>query len=214
MKTLSYRVLYILFELSFFLFIVFAIGFTFIEGRDLINSDQIADYKIGAFDSNVILKHEEDISIGQSPLEKANVETHGWYLNFSSRNTNVKIFMFLLVVAQFIYVFFILFVLRRFVLSLKANSVFTMENVKRLRIVGLLILFVIPFQQVLKFIERLWLDDYLALELPAKLIRHFGYIRVIDSELWTWITSGLLILVIAEVFRQGIIMKEEQDLTI
>ncbi len=212
MKTLSYRVLYILSELSFFLFIVFAIGFTFIEGRDLINSDHAADYIVGAFDSNVI--HKEEISIGQSPLEKADVENYGWYLNFSSRNTNVKIFMFLLVGAKIIYIFFILFVLRRFVLSLKVNSVFTIDNVKRLRIVGILILFISPFQLVLKFIERLWLDNYLALELPAKLIRHFGYIRGIDSELWTWMISGLLILVIAEVFRQGLIMKEEQDLTI
>ena len=178
------------------------------------STNQMAHYTIGAFDSNVILQQKEEISVGQSLLEKAYVENRGWHLNFTSRNTSVKIFMFLLVGAQFIYIFFILFVLRKFVLSLKVNSVFTIENVKRLRIVGMLLLLITPFQLVLKFIVRLWLENYLRLEFPTKLIRKLGYSIGIDSELWTWMISGLLILVIAEVFRQGIIMKEEQDLTI
>ena len=84
----------------------------------------------------------------------------------------------------------------------------------RLRIVGILILLIGPLHLVLRNIVRLWVTEYLSVEFPSTAIHKIGFGFSFEGGFWTWVLFGLLILVIAEVFRQGLRLKEEQDLTI
>ncbi len=105
-------------------------------------------------------------------------------------------------------VIYVLWQLRRLLKTLRGGRPFDRENARRVRNIGLAVLLGNTLVQG-------WY--YLASTLALKHIQQQGITMAprIDWELFVPVTFlGLVILVVAEFFRQGTVMAEEQSLTI
>ncbi len=100
----------------------------------------------------------------------------------------------------------ILYQLRKFFDTLVAGSPFVSENARRLRLIGLVIVAVEIFRVLLVFGQSLYLRAHIAtigISLRNDPRPHLGVLFL-----------GLVMLVIAEVFRRGTELHEEQQLTV
>lgn len=97
-----------------------------------------------------------------------------------------------------------LWLLRAIVKS--ANNPFIFENVKRLRILGLILIVSSIFQKI-----NGW---YLSWSIRNEY--QFSGVELEDSQDFNWILllAGLFVMIIAQVFDHGLKLKAEQDLTI
>jgi hypothetical protein len=100
--------------------------------------------------------------------------------------------------------------IRRMFQSVEQGEVFSGKNVRRVRIIGWLFI----ASAILRLITTGWLKHRM-----ADLVMHhvpLGGMTVesTTSGDWLGLTTGLVILGLAEVFRQGLILKEESTLTI
>ena len=82
-----------------------------------------------------------------------------------------------------------------------------------------MIVLVDPLKWILSFLSKMWINANFQFPFGSKSLGqyvgyHFGYTAGSLGYLFNSILFGLLILVIAEVFRQGLKMREEQELTI
>ncbi len=83
---------------------------------------------------------------------------------------------------------------------------FVMENVKRIRIIGLIYLIAPQINNLIMYLSGLMLKDYVRVENGTA----FPFFYADYNSLFI----GLVILLLAEAFRKGAAMKAEQDLTI
>jgi hypothetical protein len=101
---------------------------------------------------------------------------------------------------------FILYMLRRMLSSLRGGSPFIRVNGKRLRWIGAAVIGLGLAKAAFTIPANLFLTA--RLDIPGI---HPKYLVGIDGE---YILIGLLILVLAEIFRVGAEMREEQELTV
>ncbi|MFT6872373.1 MAG: hypothetical protein ACJAVN_001379 [Roseivirga sp.] len=94
--------------------------------------------------------------------------------------------------------------------SVKLGSPFINQNVKRIRTIGLILITMELFLTVGKVVLNSLLEGSVAFENRLS----SAHINIGTEILDNWFFIGLMILVIAEVFKQGIAMKQEQELTI
>ena len=100
--------------------------------------------------------------------------------------------------------------IRRMFQSVEAGEVFSEKNVRRVRAIGWLFI----ASSILRLITTGWLKHRM-----ADLVMHHVPLGGMSVESttsgdWLGLTTGLVILGLAEVFRQGLILKEESTLTI
>lgn len=100
----------------------------------------------------------------------------------------------------------ITYLLRKIFDSLAQNKPFLMENTRRLRQIALLIILLSPFNLAKEVFTNWYVKHNFILE-GSGIRTHV----VIDLQT---IFIGLVILIIAEIFRIGTQLKEEQDLTV
>lgn len=107
--------------------------------------------------------------------------------------------------------FYVLVLLGRLIRTAKKNNFFNYQNVKRLRIIGVIILVSQMFNWLTAYVKGWFFDNYLV----STDITHTMSISLSLPDLFSSpIVIGLLILIISEAFAHGLKLKEEQELTI
>ncbi len=126
----------------------------------------------------------------------------------NGRNLRVLSYFFLLIALSIIYS--IIHQLLGLVRSIIKEKPFIRENVKRIRFIGLLLIGVEVF---LLIIDKIifWLSKGL---IVLEDLSYRSSISLGTDLLNNWIFVGVMILIIAQVFKSGIELKEEQELTI
>ena len=104
----------------------------------------------------------------------------------------------------------IVHLLHKFVQSVKIGSPFNLENVRRIRVLGIML---IVLELLIYMGSKIvgWMSNNL-LELNDISFRKSFHMDL--DFLGNWVFVGLMILVIAEVLKKGVEMQEEQELTI
>lgn len=104
------------------------------------------------------------------------------------------------------YSFFIFFQLRRVIKSLTSTDPFSDKNIGILYSIGILVIIVPILKYAIEYIELSWIE---------KLYDFPGYSISSDISFQVSLFGlGILILGITEIFRQGILIKKEHELTI
>jgi hypothetical protein len=222
MKTISYKFLYWLFESIFFLSIGVKIIMLVIEFQHIVDDGYDSNYNIGLIRTDYLVEpNPEKIAIHAKStlLTSPYLVTDQWTINFNSKEKSIKSALVMASIVKLFYLYLILFILRRFVLSLKSETPFTQKNVWRLQTIGFLILIIPLLELIGSFIAKNWIFSHFYLQtktysIPYEVGYSIGYNLAKSGLVSPWILTGLLILVIAEVFRQGVKIKQEQDLTI
>ncbi len=103
---------------------------------------------------------------------------------------------------------YILFLIRKIVMTVYNGNPFVRENAKRMRIVAIVIVFA-PL--LLDILSRFAVSSLLqGRSFPGLVLTYRGF----GEQNYTLIPFGLLLFVISEVFRIGVTLKEESDLTV
>jgi hypothetical protein len=108
----------------------------------------------------------------------------------------------------------ILFYLRKFIKSLSEGNPFVAENARRLQIIGWLSIGSAIFTVINNLVTHFIIIDAVAIK---GIVLHTNWIALIADGFGSAILHlfyGFIVIVIAEVFRLGSIIKEEQDLTV
>jgi hypothetical protein len=221
-KTFSYSVFHWFFEITFYLFILMAVIVIGVEISRWAQNDHVASYSVGSIlPDNVKDASAEKIEIKPRTKQVSNsyLTTSKWILNFKASDRSVKGYMAMMAIIKIGYIFIIFYTLRKFVLSLKNKEAFTVHNVQRLRILGLLLLLIEPLNWMGRYFSKKWISAHFIFDLPEESTAHgigykVGYAIGAGDFVWNWILAGLLILVISEVFKQGLQLKQENDLTV
>jgi hypothetical protein len=221
-KTFSYRVFHWFFEISFYLFILMATIVIGMEINQWLQRDYVARYAVGSIlpdDLKDTTKEKIAVKARTEQVSNSYLTTSKWVLSFEANDRSIKGFMMFKTVIQFAYIFVIFYTLRKFVLSLKSREAFTILNVRRLRILGLLLLLIAPLNWAGRYFSRLWMNDHFILQQTDHSAAHsigykIGFALGSGDFVWNWIFAGLLVLVIAEVFKHGLHLKQENDLTV
>lgn len=118
-----------------------------------------------------------------------------WYLNYTYEGSNVKIYYFLIALLSVTGVLALIIVneIRKIFNTLKRKDPFVLGNVKSLKRMGIAS-FLISFAYIFK------------------IIFYNSFMTVI--VLMVFVIAGFFSIILAEVFRQAVIFKEENDLTI
>ena len=129
--------------------------------------------------------------------------------NYSLRVNNESPYAIILNVASLIYFTIWLGVfwnLRAVVNSITLQNPFLMTNAKRLTWVGLLLL----ASQLTEYLIHVLTNYIVVNNFPRKFSSNFNFNLGLDGE-WFW---ALIVLAIAQIYRQGVELYEEQKLTI
>lgn len=216
MKSISYKTLSLFVETSYFLFIFGSIIFAILYIRDLVSEDFEANISFAKVHSNFLVDADSSKIQVISKTDKgaeAFLMAENWKLNFTTNSLLIRTFITSVFVIQVIYFFIILFIVRRFVHSLKAGTPFTLQNVTLIKTVGMMVLLIDPLRWICSYAVRYWIDENFIINYSKSTAYNIGY-SIGSGYSWSLILTGLLVLVIAEVFKQGLVIKEEQDLTI
>ncbi|MGF7060439.1 DUF2975 domain-containing protein [Brassicibacter mesophilus] len=118
-----------------------------------------------------------------------------WYLNHTYEGSNVKIYYFLIILLSVTGILALIIVneIRKIFNTLKRKDPFVLGNVKSLKRMGIAA-FLISFAYIFK------------------IIFYNSFMTVI--VLMVFVIAGFFSIILAEVFRQAVIFKEENDLTI
>lgn len=224
MKSLSYKALSAATEIIFILYILGAslvmgiLVFMNVEEGVTVN---LSFSHLDAYDLADDYKFDEiKLESKNSDINDPVLTSLGYKLRFNSSAAWIEGGILFLTIAAIFYIGVILWFSRKVVLSLQNNSPFTFENYRRLRLIGILVLILDPLKWIVSLLIRIWVNSNFILPLGGKSLAnylgyHFGFtLGSADSFLYNSVLFGLIILVIAQVFRHGLDMKEEQDLTI
>lgn len=139
--------------------------------------------------------------------------TNNLSVNFNTTNSAVRIFLMSAGVLSVGYYLVMLFVVRKIVLSAQHKTPFVDANVFRLRMLGIMLLLIEPLSWLGKTIMLRSLPAYVEVEFFKKSDDQLS-LGVPFQFFSTWIIAGVLVLVLAEVFRSGITLRNENELTI
>lgn len=221
MKTLSYKALRLIISTSLILYLLGGVFLTLMLTKKGF-LEESTTFSIGIPTKN---KYKLDPAIARVDAQKPEVShevlvTGKVGIEFKTSSTYIKSMFIGAGMISFGYSLLILFLVRAFVNSLSESSPFIPKNVKRLRIIGILLICIEPFHALQNYFMQSLVNEYFrhtifSLTGPVGDIGYwFGYSTASGSYVSSWIVAGLIILVIAEVFKQGLQMKQEQDLTI
>ncbi len=139
--------------------------------------------------------------------------TNSLSVNFNTTNSAVRIFLMSAGVLSVGYYLVMLFVVRKIVLSAQYKTPFVDANVFRLRMLGIMLLLIEPLSWLGKTIMLRNLPAYVEVEFFKRSYDQLS-LGVPFQFFSTWIIAGVLVLILAEVFRSGITLRNENELTI
>jgi hypothetical protein len=141
-------------------------------------------------------------------------------ISFSTTSLQLKTLFLSLTIFQILYVGFMLFTLKRIVKSLQTKSPFSIKTIYHLRILAILLLLIEPFDWLGDLLKEFIINSNFSHAIGDLdgVIYKLGYWLGLNvgngSFMSSWITAGFIVLLLVEVFKQGLKIKEEQDLTI
>lgn len=222
MKTLSYKALRLIINVSLLLYVlggtflaIFLIG----KGMD----EDSTTFRVGLPDRAYYTLNQEVgvVQAKSSEIKEQILVTNQIAIEFKTTSNYIKTIFLSYGASSFLYSLIIFLFVRAFVNSLSNQSVFTNDNVKRLRIIGILLLLAAPLNALQSYFMQSFVDEnfvHSIFNLDEGITRRLGFWLGSSTANGTfvssWIVAGLIIMVIAEVFKQGLQIKEEQDLTI
>lgn len=139
--------------------------------------------------------------------------TNNLSVNFNTTDSAVRIFLLSSAVLMLVYYLVMLFIVRKIVLSARYETPFVDANVSRLRMLGIMLLLIEPLTWLGKTIMLRNLSAFVEVEFFKKSYDQLS-LGVPFQFFSTWIITGVLVLILAEVFRSGIALKNESELTI
>jgi hypothetical protein len=214
MKKTSYKALRWIIDISYFLSILG--GIVLMIGLSL--KIHNGNFSIGVRPLKEYVIDKEPVVSKSEAVTEPSVVAKEVTIKFKTTSNLIMSFLAALSVFGYGYLFSIIFILRRFVHSLDKQNPFIIQNVKRLQVIGFLLLLIEPLRWIARYFLTQLLDNYFIHTFHRGFVERFGYSIGFNlasvGYISSWITVGLIVLVIAEVFRQGLKMKEEQDLTI
>jgi hypothetical protein len=104
----------------------------------------------------------------------------------------------------------ILDLFRRMFRSAERNEVFTAANIRNVRIIGFLLI----ASSILKLLTSLWLVNRMATYVMQHVTAGTVSLESSCEGSLPGFVTGLMILALAEVFRQGLLLREENQLTV
>lgn len=208
---------YWLFNATFYVFIAITVAITGFEVSRWFRNDYRTTYSIGSFRPTEMAYEVPKVTLTpltNSVLTPALMPTE-WRVTFDAADRSIKIMMTVVLFLQLLFVFVILWTLRSFVFSLKNKEAFSLLNIARLQRLGILLLLIEPLYWCSKYFFRSWLTEHVNIKIKSLSMPYqFGYSLGAREFIWNWFFAGLLVLTIAEVFKQGLKLKEEADLTV
>lgn len=150
----------------------------------------------------------QNVAIAQSGVNMA-IPVNRLPLILPVNHSQKKYFVYLVTVLStlfILYSFTIFFLLKRFVKSVISKNPFTRENLKLLFSIGILVIVVPVLHYIIEYVELNWI-------LKNYSFANYAIISDISFQFYLF-GLGLLILAIAAVWRQGIGLKKENELTI
>jgi hypothetical protein len=215
----SLKSFYGIFNVVFYTFIVAAIIVVAIETIRLFDPNEIVRHSMDAHRLETPTPQVFDLVSKETAIENAQLTTNKWTISFVTTSWPLRIYRFALVLVRTGFVVVLLIILRAFVQSLRVDETFTILNVRRLQRIGILLLLIEPFGWIGKYLTRQWLIGLLNLDVTDKSVSYrigeaIGFALGSWDLVSNWLLAGLLVLVIAEVFKQGLKLKEEVDLTV
>ena len=222
MKTIiSYKTVRALIDFSTIFYILAGIILLCVISWKVLKGEP-AEYSIGIESRKEYpINKEQATVVSNSPeVSEAELVTSNVEIKFLTTSVLIKSVMTCSTIFTYLYLLAIILNMRGFVHSLDNQNPFTKKNISRIRTVGLLLIFITPLK---------WISGYCFDLLVGKNFTHtifsigstagevgywVGYRFGSGQIISPWIIVGLIIILIAEVFRQGLKMKEEQDLTI
>lgn len=139
--------------------------------------------------------------------------TNNLSVNFNTTDSAVRIFLLSSAVLMLVYYLVMLFIVRKIVLSARYETPFVDANVFRLRMLGIMLLLIEPLTWLGKTIMLRNLSAFVEVEFFKKSYDQLS-LGVPFQFFSTWIITGTLVLILAEVFRSGISLRNENELTI
>ncbi len=125
---------------------------------------------------------------------------------FKKSEKKTRLYLFIIGILSLILVLIILFQLRKIFVNLEKKQPFSKDNPKRFLIIGIIIFFIGILKNIGLIISNEILIKYL--------IIHRLFIERKFNFDFSILLLGLLFIILSEVFRQGVMLKEENDLTI
>ena len=154
----------------------------------------------------------ENQIISSPDLRNAELKLHASFdFNLGSNWLGVSLyFLFIVIMAGG---FIILRMLKKIMLSLEENNFFTTENAKRIRIIGFTI---ISIQLILIFsaLFSVYYFDGLVSSPYFSISLNLEYLTNVIDEFIGQIFTGVIIILLAEIFKVAAKMKQEQELTV
>ncbi|MBX2964891.1 MAG: DUF2975 domain-containing protein [Cyclobacteriaceae bacterium] len=215
MKTLSNKILVWVVNIFFFGTILIAVLITGvyawkeISGRP--EENFFVQFKTGTYFK--IDQSEAVVKVVDEQIDNPLLVTNSLSVNFNTKNSVVRIFLIGSAILMLGYYLLMLFVVRKIVLSTRHETPFVEANVFRLRMLGIMLLLIEPLSWLGKTIMLRNLSTYVEVEFFKKSYDQLS-LGVPFQFFSTWIIAGVLVLVLAEIFRSGIALRNESELTI
>ncbi|TAE87916.1 MAG: DUF2975 domain-containing protein [Bacteroidetes bacterium] len=143
-----------------------------------------------------------EVGIGQKRLAGSGI----FYKNYKDVSLKAAVIFFLNVVQYLIWLVFT-WQLLKVLKSLKQSQIFDKRNIWRLRIVA----FIVGLAPILELIRNI---IYPSLFNENAVLPHHRIAYYYDASMFEGLFYMVIILLIVEIFKYGITLKEEQDLTI
>jgi hypothetical protein len=219
MKALSYKVLLWIINLSLFIYIiggVIILSF-YLSGKIdsthfLLGLDTRRNYPLS--------QHFSTISSDDSSIVEPSLVATDLAISFNTKSPVLQSLFLGMTIFQILYTGLIIITLRRIVKSLQIKNPFSTKTIRELRLVGILLLLIEPLHWIGDFVKYYVIDNFFTHSIPDSggFVYSAGYWIGLNfgqgSLASSWVAAGLIVLILVEVFKQGLQIKEEQDLTI
>ncbi len=219
MKAISYKVLLWIINFSLLVYVfggVVVICFYLIGKIDsthfLLGLDTRRNYPLSAELSAI---KANDSSITEPSLVATDVA-----ISFNTSSPLLRTLFLGMTIFQILYTGLIIITLKRIVKSLQVKNPFSAKTIGHLRLVGILLLLIEPFHWFGDWAKHYVIDEFFSHSIinSTSPLYTAGYWVGLNfgqgSFVSSWIAAGLIVLILVEVFKQGLQLKEEQDLTI
>lgn len=221
MKTLSFKALRLIINISLVLYLLGGVLLTILLAqKGFVEKSTTFTIRIPTESTYKLDPTVAKVDAIKPEVSEESLVTGRVGIEFKTSSAYIKSIFMATTASAFVYSLVILFLVRAFVNSLGESSPFIPKNVIRLRLIGILLICIEPMDALQNYFMQSLVDKYFthtifSLQGPFGDIGYwFGMSTARGSYFSSWMVAGLIILVIAEVFKQGLIIKQEQDLTI
>jgi DUF2975 family protein len=197
----------IVLNFSFFLFFMGLLQFPFLFGRDIYNvityQEPILNYSLPITFEVKQEKRENDPKL--EGLQFVGINSAQGQINIKSHTAAILFYSYFAIL--FIYSFTVLYQLRKFSQSLAIKQPFIKDNARRLRIVAGAMIVCELLQGVVCLCSNAYINS-------LSEFQHFEITFNTNSFSLEVVFFGFILIVIAEAFRCGAELKQENDLTV